>query len=80
MVRGWLLWPQAGPPYMLHAHSVVSGPAGLLDVTPLRDQALHFLRHEGSEDEFLSLAKNYAQYIHGLDFTQVAPPDPESWQ
>ena len=65
---------------MLHAHSVVSGPAGLLDVTPLRDQALHFLRHEGSEDEFFSLAKNYAQYIHGLDFTQIAPPDPESWQ
>lgn len=29
VVRGWLLWPQAGPPYMVHAHSVVSGPVGL---------------------------------------------------
>jgi hypothetical protein len=68
VVRGWLLWPQAGPPYMLHAHSVVSGPAGLLDVTPLRDTGLHFLKHEGSDQDFLSLAKNFAQYTHGLDF------------
>jgi hypothetical protein len=69
VVRGWLLWPQAGLPYMLHAHSVVSGPAGLLDVTPLRDPGLHFLKHEGSEQDFLSLAKKFAQYTHGLNFT-----------
>jgi hypothetical protein len=69
VVRGWLLWPQAGPPYLLHAHSVVSGPAGLMDVTPLRELGLHFLRHEGSEEEFLALAKQCAQHIHGLDFT-----------
>lgn len=43
VVRGWLLWPQAGSPYMLHAHSVVSGPAGLVDVSPLREPGLHFL-------------------------------------
>ncbi len=69
VVRGWLLWPQAGPPYMRHAHSVVSGPTGLEDVTPLRDSGLHFLKHEGSEQTFLSLAKNFAQYTHGLNFT-----------
>ncbi|WP_316193005.1 hypothetical protein [Bradyrhizobium sp. SZCCHNRI1029] len=69
VVRGWLLWPQAGPPYMLHAHSVVIGPDGLVDVTPLRESGLHFLRHTGSKEEFLSLAKRYAQHIHGLDFT-----------
>jgi hypothetical protein len=69
VVRGWLPWPQAGPPYMLHAHSVVRGPDGLVDVTPLRDPGLHFLKHEGSEQEFLELAQRFAQYIHGLDFT-----------
>lgn len=80
VVRGWLLWPQAEPPYMLHAHSVVSGPDGLVDVTPLRDQGLHFLRHEGSEEEFLSLSKSFAQYTHGLNYTLAAPPRPEDWQ
>jgi hypothetical protein len=68
VVHGWLLWAQAGPPYMLHAHSVVRGPAGLVDVTPLRDQGLHFLEHEGSEQEFLALAQTFAQHIHGLNF------------
>jgi hypothetical protein len=80
VVKGWLLWPQAGPAYMLHAHSVVSGPDGLVDVTPLREPGLHFLRHEGSDEEFLALAKSYAQYTHGLDFTLAAPHRPESWE
>lgn len=79
VVRGWLLWPQTGPPYMLHAHSVVSGPVGLEDVTPLRDPGLHFLRHEGSDQEFLALAKSYAQHIHGHDFTLAVPPRLEDW-
>jgi hypothetical protein len=64
VVRGWLLWPQAGYPYMLHAHSVVSRPCGLQDVTPLRDDGLHFLKHEGSDYDFLMLAKAFAQHIH----------------
>jgi hypothetical protein len=71
VVRGWLLWPGAGSPHMLHAHSVVRGSAGLVDVTPLRAPGLHFLEHEGGEEEFLALAKNFAQHTHGLDFTQA---------
>lgn len=52
---------------------------GLEDVTPLRDPGLHFLRHEGSEQEFLALAKSHAQHIHGLDFTLAVPPRMEDW-
>jgi hypothetical protein len=73
VTRGWLLWPQAGPPYMLHAHSLVRGAEGLVDVTPLRESGLHFLEHQGSEEEFLWLAKYYAQYTHGLDLSAAQP-------
>jgi hypothetical protein len=75
-VGGWLLWPQAGPPYILHAHSVVKGPEGLVDVTPLREKGLHFLEHQGSGEEFSWLATNFAQYTHGLDLSQMHPPAP----
>jgi hypothetical protein len=74
VVQGWLLWPHGGPPYMLHAHSVVSGPTGLLDATPLRASDLHFLTHEGTDQDFQFLAKNFAQYTHGLDYSQMFPP------
>jgi hypothetical protein len=80
VVRGWLLWPHAGPPYMLHAHSVVSGPDGLVDVTPLRESGLHFLRHEGSDEDFMVLSKTHAQYTYGLDFTLAAPCGPAFWE
>jgi hypothetical protein len=76
VVRGWLLWPQAGPPYLLHAHSIVRGPQGLVDVTPLRDPGLHFLEHKGSEAEFLWLARHFAQFTHGLDFSLGDPRIP----
>ena len=52
VVRGWLLWPGAGPSHMVHAHSVVRGPEGLVDVTPLRAPGLHFLEHQGGEESF----------------------------
>jgi hypothetical protein len=76
VIRGWLLWPQAGPPYLLHAHSIVRGPQGLVDVTPLRESGLHFLEHDGTEENFLWLAKHFAHYTHGLDFSLGDPHVP----
>ena len=63
-------------PHMLHAHSIVRGPQGLVDVTPLRDPGLHFLEHEGGEEDFLWLAGYFAQYTHGLDFSLGDPGIP----
>ena len=63
IARGWLVFSTSGG-YMFHAHSVVRGPAGLEDVTPLQVSGFHFLPHAGTEAEFWAIAENNAQHIH----------------
>jgi hypothetical protein len=65
-VRGWL----AVSDQILNAHSVVcrrSWPRKLYDITPPKPNrerlAMRFVRHRGTEDEFLVLRARYAQYI-----------------
>jgi hypothetical protein len=65
-VRGWL----AINDQILNAHSVVchrSRSQSLYDITPPKPNrerlAMRFIRHRGTEDEFSTLRKRYAQYI-----------------
>ena len=52
-VRGWLITGNS----ILDKHSVVDrGPAGLLDITPMRDRSVSiFLVHDGSPTDFDAL-------------------------
>jgi len=66
-VRGWLVSDQGYGCYVLTAHSLVwdADRERLLDITPpLFDpdrQSMRFLRHLGSEEEFMALLPRYTQ-------------------
>lgn len=61
-VRGWLYVPYVSPPgyARFYSHSVVITPAGqLLDVSLGKKDGTHrFIRHPGSEAEFLEAVAN----------------------
>jgi len=67
-VRGWLVSEQGAGVYWLAAHSVVCDQYGnLLDITPpISDPArlgMRFLRHLGTQEQFLSLLPRNNQRI-----------------
>ncbi len=68
-VSGWLFWGPGGDGrYNLMAHSVVDEAGALVDITPIDEntprQALRFLRHQGSEEEFAAMKVTCSQVFY----------------